>query len=656
MLFRFFLIPVLITTVSFAIYGQRNIKLKFGKVSKEELLMTDCDFEEGAEAVILGKKARLNYQLDPQDRVWMYTYTEFIRIKILTEEGKRFANRKIRYYSSVKSKRKELIKNVKATTYNIDKNGSMYSDKIDNDQRITTRINPYFEEMAITFPQVNVGSVIELEYRVQSYNAGRLPTFYFQYDIPVQQVEYEYTIPRSFEFQVLLKGHQIPLEIDKKGKTERLEFEGGSIRSVYSLETTIKAKQIPSYALEPFVANVNDIPSRLSFQMTGRKYSDGDYFYEYNSYDDLRKSLMRSEYFGKVINHTNDYSRLINFDLTDPIASAEHIHSEYSKNFNWNQYTSYTSGLSQAEFYRTKSGSSGDLNLHMIAAMKQAGLDVYPMLLSTRGNGRPNPQYVDNAAFDYVVACVQHNGTYYFFDASEDLGKNVLPYRTLNADGLILKDDQAVWYNYTSKQSCEKSLLIDYSVDKNQLLCTLQVQLNHHGLHEEFDLTENSEETFEEQLQKKLESWKIRSIVVDSTSLHPNNFELVIHASLEIDDPEFIYIEPFPLGVITSNPFTASERVHNIDFPYGIREKAYTTINIPVGYTSEIPESKAISVDTRSNKFIYNVSSSEREVKLLSNLSLSLGSISNLSYEPIKDFYEEVSSSNANIVILSRVQ
>ncbi|MBK6635246.1 MAG: hypothetical protein IPG38_13885 [Chitinophagaceae bacterium] len=100
----------------------------FGKVDKADLLMTDCDFDKGADALVL-----IDYGNTYYDRgtvgfsTFKTVYERRTRIKILKEKGIAQADVKIQYYNN---NNEERILKLKAVTYNIDEGGKIQTTEV----------------------------------------------------------------------------------------------------------------------------------------------------------------------------------------------------------------------------------------------------------------------------------------------------------------------------------------------------------------------------------------------------------------------------------------------------------------------------------------------------------------------------------------------
>lgn len=87
-----------------------------------------------------------------------------IRVKILKESGLSYANVTIPYYDR---NNEEKILKVDAATYNLDASGKMKTTEVNKGSIYSKRINKFYSEMIIAFPEVKTGSIIEYKYKVE---------------------------------------------------------------------------------------------------------------------------------------------------------------------------------------------------------------------------------------------------------------------------------------------------------------------------------------------------------------------------------------------------------------------------------------------------------------------------------------------------------
>src|SRR5687768_8634945 len=165
----------------------------FGKVDKADLEMKDCDFDSKANAVVLFD---VGEQYCDLSTIANTTQIErHIRIKILKDKGKSFADVKIPYNSY---RNTEYIKNLTAQTYNLDASSNIVATKVEKDLIYEKRINKYRTQQIFTFPEVKAGSIIEYKW-TQIREGIFVKNWYFQKNIPVKYSRYRVDFPGIIE-------------------------------------------------------------------------------------------------------------------------------------------------------------------------------------------------------------------------------------------------------------------------------------------------------------------------------------------------------------------------------------------------------------------------------------------------------------------------
>ena len=165
--------------------------------------MQSCPLDANAAAMIICDfgKSYINYT----DVVGFQLYFErYMRIKIFTKEGYDWADHVIRLYRD--GAEKEKVTKLKACTYNL-VDGRIEKEKLKNSDVYTEEQSRHIELQKFSMPSVREGSVIELEYTVQSDFFFNLNTWYFQHEIPTVWSEYNTCIPEYFEYKRTMNGY-----------------------------------------------------------------------------------------------------------------------------------------------------------------------------------------------------------------------------------------------------------------------------------------------------------------------------------------------------------------------------------------------------------------------------------------------------------------
>jgi hypothetical protein len=82
-----------------SVEAQKSIP-EFGEISRNELLMKECNFEKNASALNLVKTAKINFSYNDVSGVFSIKTEYFVRIKIFNKRGYEAGNIKIPYLSN----------------------------------------------------------------------------------------------------------------------------------------------------------------------------------------------------------------------------------------------------------------------------------------------------------------------------------------------------------------------------------------------------------------------------------------------------------------------------------------------------------------------------------------------------------------------------
>ena len=135
--------------------------MKWGKISSEHAKLTEYAADPDAAAIVLGDYGEANFEVHQNDL--KLTYTRHKRIKILSKAGLNLAEVAIPYYA--KNKREKII-GLKAQVYNQGANGRLKEQKVSKKAIFEEDINDRWVAKKFSFPNVEVGSIVEYQYRI----------------------------------------------------------------------------------------------------------------------------------------------------------------------------------------------------------------------------------------------------------------------------------------------------------------------------------------------------------------------------------------------------------------------------------------------------------------------------------------------------------
>ena len=139
--------------------------IKFGDVSMDELKMTVYPKDSSVEAVVLVDFAESRLDYSQSQGSFQVLFERTRRVKILTKEGLDWGNFNIPLYHN--NSDEEKVTGLKAVTYNLE-NGKIVETKSKSESIIKEKYDENLNFIKVTWPNVKVGSVLEITYKVTS--------------------------------------------------------------------------------------------------------------------------------------------------------------------------------------------------------------------------------------------------------------------------------------------------------------------------------------------------------------------------------------------------------------------------------------------------------------------------------------------------------
>lgn len=531
----------------------------YGKIDTADLEMKDCDFEKGANAEILFDKAVVENGM----------MQRHVRVKILNSAGLGRASIRIRYLSYLGI---TDILSLKGETINL-VNNKIEITPIDSKSIYRQKIDKYFSFFAFALPNVKVGSVIE-------YKFSTIPlslTWYFQSDIPTRFSEIEVTFSGRNKFSYI--PHISQPFVKNVGNDPSDIYQDKALASIHSLPD------------EVYMGDPQDNLERMQYLGTERWAS---------SWRSIGELLVRMPEFGREFNTSlageNEIIKQAK-GLKFNDEKISYIFNQVKNNMRWNEITNFyvTDGTSSA--WDKKTGNSAEINLILYHLLKKSGIDAYPMVISSKDNGKINPFNPNPYSFNNTVVYIPVDTTnidspkYYVLDAANKFNLfNVVPKDELNKYGLCIYED-----SYNSKpvflennEPAKKSVFLKADIKpEGKMQGTVQISSFSYNRINDIDLYKTGgEKKFEEYLSEADNNLKISSLKVEN--MDTDTLPLVQKADFTLDlggsDDNYIYFNPNLFSSLSKNPFLSETRYNDIDFGYRDKLVINGIFTIPAGY------------------------------------------------------------------------
>lgn len=641
---------------------------KFGKLTKEEFNIEKCEFYPEAQSMILSEFGDIKIIYEDGDKRWNYIFNSVVRKKIFDKADKDAGSVSIRIYSPAEGRLEESVNGLKGQTYNL-VDGKLTKIKLDKSAIYETRVNDYWVDVQFTFPEVQVGSVIEYSYNIKSDFINNLRTWEFQKDIPVARSEFNFTLPEYFNYQISQEGTPLKLEVTDKPVKETFFYTyqtlapgggGFSERVKSSLESESTWKKLVTTNLlpvpdEPYMSNRVNVPGRVEFQLSSIQMPQQPIETIASSYENMNKELMESSLFGKRLEDNRFAKDFVSaLEGETDLDKASKIYSWIQGNFSWNGYVGFRSSDAGKKAFDEKTGDVADINLTFIAACKAAGINSKPVILSTRGNGIVHPLYPSYDRFNYVIALTEVDGKQYFLDPSSSLPFGEIPMKCRNGNGRIVSPGHGDWIDLKTNSNSYVTTLIEMNITSDKTTCNISSKEEGYGAYSSRTKYEkDGEESFFQDVADGADEWEY---VESSVETMDWNEPIKYNYSLEksVADEDIIYISPIMVGGELENPFKQEERVSIIDFPFKQKKTVISKINFPEGYTVELPEPLSIKLPDNLGSFLYNPSSIGQTIQIMSQFRLNQTNFTPEQYASLKNFYEIMVEKNNEIIVLKK--
>ncbi len=674
---KLFLLAFTFCYSSFLALSQRD-PMRFGKISDTEFDMVRCEIDTTAKAVILGDYGVVEIKYGIENG-FEYLYTRHMRVKIFDKDASDLADFRLYLYAN-SSGQKDRLTALKAEVYTPENRGYKKT-KFSRNKSFIDEVSDNLTTVSFSLPNIEEGSIFDLEYTIKSPFLFTLPTWYFQSEYPTLFSEFRTYIPEYFFYKPLMQGF---LNLtDRSSDTKSTSFEvvwreepgygnvGGTRRSqrVDLLENSevYRIENVPAFTQEPHMNSVINYLSKIEHELSYYRMPQAPPKDYSSTWEQLTKSLLESESFGKHLQRSgflSDEADRIKNEFSDPeqrlIAAFELVQEHMA----WNNSTSIYAGRNLRRAWSDKKGSTADINLTLVALLRELGIDADPLILSTRSNGIINPAQIMLDKFNYVAVHALIDGNSYLLDATDKhIPYYLLPERCINGQGRLISEENGRWINlepFFDNVTYTQSTLhvmecgsVEAHMSKQQ---SNYSRLRTNEILRSYDKTEDYMDRFE----------------ADHTGMNLIDFQvenqdnwtepLVRQYEYEIPDAnpgakDFILVNALQFDQIASNPFRLEERLFPVDFVYPFKRVFNITIEIPDGYEiDEMPATNGFS--TASNDASYQsryILDETGNIKVIIQMNIAKPIFLPSEYRGLKDFYAKVVEEQARNIILKKI-
>ena len=635
---------------------------EFGRVSYKELDMKVYERDTSAVAVVLDEFGEAFFDLETLNKI-IFQY--HIKIKILKEQGKRYADFEL-VRRKTNSSRLEVIRSVRASSFHRD--GSSWKESgLQQKNIFDENVNADYSLTKFAVPDVQVGSVIEVYYELESPYTFNFIPWEFQSNIPKIRSEFWAQFPAYYTYNITLKGL---LNLTKN--------EGSVIKQCARVGATALGtaagadcsllkfgmENIPAFKEEEYMTAKRNFLSVINFELEKITHTDGRVDKITTEWKETEKELKEHTNFGiQVKRARNIYEAKVKEVLDverEPLPIAQSLYNYFKDNYLWNGDHGFLTDNGTKKTEELKKGNVADINLSLLGALQEAKIKAEPVLLSTRSRGAPIKLYPVLSDFNYVLVGVSLEDDYYLLDATSALHPfGFIPERCLNGQG------RAVW---------ETSEWIDLKPNaKERTAYDLKLKLNAEGeISGTVTIKHDGYAAYNSRMAYFSASDKegyIKKRTLTWTGIEVTNFTLENERDLDKGFVEkfdiafenqgtaadIIYYLPFIFSRIEKNPFVSTERFYPVDFGAPKESIYLLSLEIPENFLEEdLPENVALTMPAGGGRFLFSVNRIGEKLSLISSLSLTKSIYSPEEYHYLRELYTRYISVQQTQLVLKR--
>lgn len=636
--------------------------MKFGKVPQEDIALKVYEPDTSAAAVVLGDYGNLKFIFRENDVT--YTFYRHRRIKIFNRAGFDQGDIEIPFYSK---KGMEDVKSIKAVIITPDGTVTDVSKK----EIFEEQVNEYFSRKRFTIPNLTEGCIIDYEYETTCKNIFTLPEWYFQEDIPVRWSEIRMEVPEWYNYTLIRQGRQ--LDVSEQDIVRENFYVSGGISNGGNMAVNVSKnryimKEVPALKEESFITTMDDYYARMRFQLSTITYPNAAVKNIMNSWEEVAKELWNDNGFGWQLKRKKNYDAawiavqpLLREGLS-PVEKCQVIYDFVLANVNPEPGRSVRVRNDLNDCFRKKKGLNSEINLLLVALLREAGIAAYPMLVSNRDHGKVLPLYPLIDQFDNVLAYVKLDQESLILDATSPFRPMGYPSENaLNMAGWVVSEENPEWIRLNPPAASDTYLLNFALSVEGEMNGSVKFSSTGYSAVELREQMADSPDGayFTKKISERFPDARIDSMIFDGKALTDKAFKAMVKCRLPAMatiSGDLIYLAPALMSSFTENPFKLEERTYPVDIPYPLQERLILNLTLPDGYSvEELPESVRMALPGDGGKFNFQMSQRENTLQLISNLQIDQLHFEPEEYAVLRTFMDLVAQKLAEQLVLKRV-
>ena len=651
-MFRFRVWAAVLLAVLVLAAREAKAGIGFQPVSQEELKMTGEPLAPGAPAIILFR------EVDRDDNGRTSHEDNYVRVKILTEEGRKHADVEIPF-----EKGRNDVGNVHARSIRPDGTIANFEGKVFEKSLVKGKNIKYLAK-TFTLPDVQVGGIIE---------------YYFTYDYQEfalyesHWVLSEELFTKSAKFS--LKPYNANFDNPFRVQWTWVNLPTGAHEPAQGADHIVRldVQNIPAFPTEDFMPPENELKARVDFTYSDEAFeSDPDRFWK--KFGKRTNDRMES-FVGKRGAMEQAVAQIVSpgdspdvklQKIYERVQQLRNTSYDVQKTEQEKKRENQKNASNVEDVWKKQYGERGELTWLFLGLARAAGFDAHGVMVSDRYNYFFTPKIMDAHRLDENVVVVKLNGKDVFFDpGAAFVPFGMLPWNETGVAGLRLDKDGGSWLKTTLPGSAESRIQRkgEFKVgDVGDLEGKLTVTYT--GL-------ECSQRRLEERLADDAARKKFLEDEVKESISAASEVELTNVPDWKTSAPtmvtEFSVKVPgwvagaghralMPVGLFGASEkhlFDHADRVHPIYFEFPFQRVDEVSIVLPPGWqVTSLPAPK--KVDLHAAVFDLEAENEKGTLRLNRNLTVDIMLLDAKFYSTLRGFFQVVRSADEQQAMLQR--
>lgn len=615
-------------------------------IDPADLKMTSEPKAPGAPAIYLYR------QVDRKDLGRANTEYNYVRIKILKEEGRERANIVIPYLSeNVK------ISNIRARTVHADGSilnfdGQVFEKMVEKTKGLKIKAKVF------TVPDVQLGCIVEYHFNYD-FEDGFVFNSYWAVsdDLFTRKANFSLVPYQRFAVRWAWPAGLPPGTEPPKIGPDKL--------------VRMTATDIPAFQTEDYMPPENELRYRVIFIYSEEGFEQDQAKY-WKNFDKKENDGMES-----FLAKKKDLEAAVSQIVSPGDAPEVKLQKIYVRAEQWRNL-SYEARKSEQEEKRDKLkkvenaadvmkngyGSGREITWAFLGLTRAAGLESYGVMLSRRSEYFFNESRLDERELDSNAVMVKVNGKEMYFDpGSLFVPYGLLPWQETAVKGMKLGKDGGSWVLTPLPESAASQIQRTAHLklsDEGTLEGT--VKLTFTGL--EAWSRRLSQRNADEEARKKYLEEELKSYVPAAMETELTNqpdwkgTEPPLVAEFQVKIPAWVSSAGrralLPVGIFAAREkqiFTHADRVYPICFHYPDQKKDDVTVELPSGWTvSSAPAS--VDKNAKAAEYTLTVDDKKNEVHITRTVRSDLFLVPKDTYPALRSFYQVVRSGDEQQIVL----